>query len=162
MSGVHSKGQVMERRPGKDSMGLRPMAQVMPSVLIPLRASTQRLLSGAGADSDSGVLYQHSVICQTCLPYRNPGDAIRRWQAKNGFLTLEVEAGRAYDGRVGDFIDVGLPYGPKPRLVLYHLNAEALRTRSPVIELGDSLSAFVKRTLGLHAHGRNLHGVRDQ
>jgi hypothetical protein len=42
-----------------------------------------------------------------------------------------------------------MPHGPKPRLVLYHLNAEALRTQSPAIELEDSLTAFVKRTLDL-------------
>jgi Plasmid encoded RepA protein len=47
-------------------------------------------------------------------------------------------------------------------LVLYHLNAEALRTQSPLIELEDSLTAFVKRTLGLDAHGRNIHTVREQ
>lgn len=113
-------------------------------------------------DADEGIIYQHSVLCHTCLPYRNPGDTHRRWTRKNGFLTLEVDAGRAFDSRVADFVDVGLPYGPKPRLVLYHLNAEALRTRSPVIELEDSLTAFVRRTLSLDAHGRNIQTVRDQ
>jgi hypothetical protein len=101
-------------------------------------------------------------LCHTCLPYRNPGDTQRRWHAKNGFLTLEVDAGRVYDHRVADFVDVGLPFGSKPRLVLYHLNAEALRTGSPVIALEDSLTAFVRRTLGLDAHGRNIHTVREQ
>jgi hypothetical protein len=48
-----------------------------------------------------------------------------------------------------DFVDAGLPFGPQPRLVLYHLNAETLRTQSPHIELDDSLTAFVKRTLGI-------------
>jgi hypothetical protein len=46
--------------------------------------------------------------------------------------------------------------------VLYHLNAEALRTQSPVLELEDSLTAFVKRTLGLDAGGRNIRTVKDQ
>jgi hypothetical protein len=87
---------------------------------------------------------------------------LRRWHARNGFLMLEVEAGRAFDARVGEFIDVGLPFGPKPRLVLCHLNAEALRTGSPVIELEQSLTGFVRRTLGLDVHGRNIHIVRDQ
>ena len=41
------------------------------------------------------------------------------------------QPGRAFDGTRDEFIDVGLPFGPKPRLVLYHLNAEALRTQSP-------------------------------
>lgn len=59
-------------------------------------------------------------------------------------------------------MDVGLPFGPKPRLVLYHLNAEAVRTQCPQIELERSLTSFVRRTLSLDVHGRNLHIIRDQ
>lgn len=115
-----------------------------------------------GTDTDGPILYQHSVLCQTCLPFRDPGTEIRLWQRKNGYARLEVQAGRAYDNQIDDFIDVGLPFGPKPRLVLYHLNAEALRTQSPTIELEDSLTAFVKRTLGLDSGGRNIRVVKDQ
>lgn len=115
-----------------------------------------------GSDTDGPILYQHSVLCQTCLPFRDPGTALRLWQRKNGYARLEVQAGRAYDNRIDDFVDVGLPFGPKPRLVLYHLNAEALRTQSPTIELEDSLTAFVKRTLGLDPKGRNIRTVKDQ
>jgi hypothetical protein len=46
--------------------------------------------------------------------------------------------------------------------VLYHLNAEALRTQSPMLELEDSLTAFVKRTLGLDPGGRTIRTVKDQ
>ena len=153
------------RQNGLDSStdtGLRPLTATLAHVLKPLTRPQQRLLSITDAQGEDGILYQHSVLCQTCLPYRNPGDASRRWTRKNGYLTLELDAGRAFDDRVDSFVDVGLPYGPKPRLVLYHLNAEALRTRSPLIELAHSLTAFVKRTLGLDNHGRNIQTVRDQ
>lgn len=108
----------------------------------PPKALQQRLLDFVPppAGDYAEVLYQHSVLCQTCLPYRDPGDEVRLWSRRNGYVKLELQAGRAYDGRVGDFVDVGLPFGPKPRLVLYHLNAEALRTQSPVLELKDSLT----------------------
>jgi hypothetical protein len=43
------------------------------------------------------------------------------------------------------WIELGLPFGPKPRLILAHLNAEALRRGSPVIEVEESLTAFVRR-----------------
>lgn len=128
------------------------------------KALQQRLLDFVqppGGDSTE-VLYQHSVLCQTCLPYRDPGDEVRLWSRRNGYVKLELQAGRAYDGRIDDFVDVGLPFGPKPRLVLYHLNAEALRTQSPILELEDSLTAFVKRTLGLDTKGRNIRTVKDQ
>ena len=141
---------------------LRQVGQILAPHFKPLSSPKKRLFDEPEFDSTPGILYQHSVLCHTGLPYRNPGDSLRRWHAKNGFLTLEVDAGRVYDPRVDDFVDVGLPFGSKPRLVLYHLNAEALRTRSPVIELEDSLTAFVRRTLGLDAHGRNIHTVRDQ
>jgi Plasmid encoded RepA protein len=141
---------------------LRQVGQILAPQFKPLSAPKKRLFEVSVPEADHGIIYQHSVLCHTCLPYRNPGDTQRRWHAKNGFLTLEVDAGRVYDHRVADFVDVGLPFGPKPRLVLYHLNAEALRTRSPVIALEDSLTAFVRRTLGLDAHGRNIHTVRDQ
>jgi hypothetical protein len=146
----------------KSGQSLRPIAEILLPQFKALSAPKRRLFEVPASDADEGIIYQHSVLCHTCLPYRNPGDARRRWQAKNGFLTLEVEAGRVYDHRIDNFVDVGLPFGPKPRLVLYHLNAEALRTRSPVIDLEDSLTAFVHRTLGLDAHGRNIRTVRDQ
>jgi replication initiator protein len=142
--------------------GLRPIGLQTSRLLLALSAQQKRLLDLPASDADEGILYQHSVLCQTCLPYRNPGDTNRRWIRRNGYLKMEVDAGRAFDARVSDFVDIGLPYGPKPRLVLYHLNAEALRTQSPVIELEDTLTAFVKRTLGLDAHGRNILTVREQ
>jgi hypothetical protein len=146
----------------KSGQSLRQIGEILPPQFKPLSAPKKRLFEVPASDADEGIIYQHSVLCHTCLPYRNPGDERRRWHAKNGFLTLEVDAGRVYDHRVANFVDVGLPFGSKPRLVLYHLNAEALRTRSPVIDLEASLTAFVRRTLGLDAHGRNIQTVRDQ
>ena len=42
------------------------------------------------------LLYQHSVLSQTCLPYRNPGDE-RICKRRNGIVRMEVQAGRALD-----------------------------------------------------------------
>ena len=135
-------------------------------VLPPIKSLTpiqRRLLSmpTPEEDEDISILYQHSVLCQTSMPYRNPGDDIRLWERMNGIVHLEIQAGRALNPETSKFVDVGLPFGPKPRLVLYHLNAEAIRTRSPVIELEDSLTAFVRRTLGLDAGGRNIRPSRS-
>lgn len=38
---------------------------------------------------------------------------------------------------------VGYPYGSIPRLLLYWLTSEALRTKSPVLKLGVSLNEFM-------------------
>ena len=107
------------------------------------------------------IVYQHTVLCQTVMPYRNPGDDVRLWQRAQGVAHLEIQAGRAFDPIVKDFVDVGLPFGPKPRIALYHLNAQAVKTQSPEIEVEDSLTAFVKR-IGLATHGRNIRMIKDQ
>ena len=113
------------------------------------------------ADDPEAILYQHTVFCQTGLPYRDPGKALRLWQRSQGAAHLEVEAGRAFHPEKGNFVDVGLPFGPKPRLILAYLNAEAIRTGSPVVEVEDSLSAFVQR-IGLCRDGRSIRAVKDQ
>jgi hypothetical protein len=112
-------------------------------------------------DEPGGILYQHTVLAQTCLPYRDPGDECRAWERTNGTVGLRLAAGSAFHPKTGEWVQLGLPFGPKPRLILAHLNAEALRTGSPEIEVEDTLSAFVRR-LGLHRHGRNIRTVKDQ
>ena len=124
-----------------------------------------RLIETAGllaeSDEKQPVTFQHSILCQTCLPYRDPGDDVRTWERLNGTAHLEVMAGKAMHPEQGRLVPLGLPFGPKPRLVLAHLNAEALRTDSPEIEIEDSLTAFVKR-LKLARHGRNMRTIKDQ
>ena len=150
----------------KDDKGLTRIGDLMPNLVQKFKPPTpiqERLLSMPMQDhEDISILYQHSVLCQTSMPYRDPGDGVRLWQRRNGLVRLELQAGRVLDPSVDDFVDVGLPFGPKPRLVLYHLNAECLRTQSPLIELEDSLTAFVRRTLGMDPKGRNIRSVKEQ
>jgi hypothetical protein len=105
--------------------------------------------------------FLHSVLAQCGLPHRNPGEEVRQWQRRQGNVTLMIEAGQALDPRSGDFVRLGLPYGEKPRLVMIHLSSEAVRTASPVIEVEDSLTAFV-RSLGLPTDGRTIRTLKDQ
>jgi hypothetical protein len=63
--------------------------------------------------------------------------------------------------QLGSFIELGLPFGAKPRLILAHINTEALLTKSPEIETDRSLTAFVSR-LRLASHGRNMRTIKDQ
>ena len=122
----------------------------------------RRLGLGEQTEADpETILFQHSIMCQTGLPYRNPGDGVRIWKLVNGEVALRVEAGAAFNSDTGDFVPIGLPYGPKPRLLMAHLNAEAMRRQSPVIEVERSLTAFVK-ALRLDPTGRNLNTIKDQ
>jgi hypothetical protein len=123
----------------------------------------ERLIETAGllGDDEPDVTFQHSILCQTSLPYRDPGDEVRVWERVNGSMRLKVLAGEAMHPRLDRFVPLGLPFGPKPRLLLAHLNAEAIRTQSPDIEAEDSLTAFVKR-LGLDPNGHSLRIIKDQ
>jgi hypothetical protein len=105
--------------------------------------------------------FQHTVFCQTGLPYRNPGDSVREWQRTQGTVSLLIEAGKAQNPYTREWTNVGLPWGTKPRLILAHLNAEALRQGSPVVEIESSLSAFVKRIRGFQ-QGREIRMFKDQ
>jgi len=91
------------------------------------------------------IAYQHTVLCQTCMPYRNPSDEVRVWERKQGAILLHIEAGYALDPSTERYAKIGLPFGPKARLILAHLNTEALRTGSPEIEVERSLTAFIRR-----------------
>ena len=47
----------------------------------------QRLIRSAveiEADDPDAILFQHTVFCQTGLPYRDPGPAATTWDRKQG------------------------------------------------------------------------------
>jgi hypothetical protein len=133
--------------------------------LQPLSRIQQRLIQSAGEiaqEDPASVLFQHSVFCQTCLPYRDPGIDCRTWQRTNGSVQLRVEAGVALHPQTGQWIELGLPFGPKPRLILAYLNREALLRSSPEIEVDASLTAFAKSLLGYHPNGKEIRLLKDQ
>jgi hypothetical protein len=96
------------------------------------------------------------------LPYRNPGNDVRLWERKQGSVLLQIKAGQVANPATHGMVEVGLPWGTKSRLILAHLNAEALRQNSPEIEVGNSLTAFVKRVRGFEAGGREIRAFRNQ
>ena len=85
----------------------------------------------------------HSVLALCGLPYRDPG-ATREVVREYGRNSLSLSAGRLKNPLTGEMEPQGLPYGPKARLVLLHLCTEAVRQRSPVIAVADSLSGFMR------------------
>lgn len=127
----------------------------------------ERLVEAAAAqfehpDDPLSILYQHTAFCQTTLPYRDPGSEVRVWERSNGDVHLKVTAGDVLDPDTGGFVPVGLPFGPKARLVLMHINQQAIVSQSPIIEVQSSLTKFVHRTLKLDPNGRTIRSVKDQ
>jgi hypothetical protein len=125
-----------------------------------------RLLDAAAASVtavDPEILaFQHSIFCQTGLPYRNPGPGIREWERVNGRASLKVLAGEALDPKSMRWVPLGLPFGVKPRLILIHLASEAVRTGSPAVEVGDSVTAFTTRLLKRAPIGPDIRLIKQQ
>jgi hypothetical protein len=108
------------------------------------------------------VCFQHTVLCQTCLPYRDPGPTVRIWQRQQGGAFLRLEAGAIPDPHTQQFVELGLPYGSRPRLILSHLNSEALRRGSPRIDVEQSLTAFIRRIQDRSPTGPEIRRFKDQ
>jgi hypothetical protein len=92
------------------------------------------------ASQVGSVAFLSRLLVQANLPYREPPES--HFVRRNGALTLTLQAPP----------QIGLPFGRYPRLLLAWLGTEAIRTRCPEIELGESLSATM-RELGITPSG---------
>lgn len=157
----------MKKRRSSD---LLPITDILPGLhleeRLPPTPIQKRLIDAAAFSVEQPdaqkLLYQHTVFCQTYLPYRNPGDDVREWERQNGNVHLEVRAGKAMHPLERRLVKIGLPFGPKCRLVLMSINQLAVVKQSAHIEVEDSLTAFVRRILNLDPKGRNIRQVKDQ
>lgn len=114
---------------------------------------TQALAIDGQMALDAGALgFMARAMTIATLPHRaTPGTEFSR---NNGSFTLRIISPS----------DVGLPFGSYPRLLLSWLTTEAVRTRSPVLELGPTLSGFMSELGLVVAGGRwgTIHRLRDQ
>jgi hypothetical protein len=101
----------------------------------------------------------HSVLALCGLPYRDMGPE-REFFREYGRNTLSLMAGRLKNPLTGEMEVQGLPYGPKARLVLLHLCTEAVRQKSPRIEVADTLSGFM-REMGFAVTGGERGTIRQ-
>jgi hypothetical protein len=125
----------------------------------------QRLLDLAAEIATSppeDFAFTHSVLAQTSLPTARPPEGMVRWERRQGRATLLVVAGEALDPSTQQFRQLPLPYGPKARLLLMHLNSEAVRRQSPVIPVEDSMTAFFRRLMGRSQDGRQIKMLKAQ
>lgn len=125
----------------------------------------QRLLDlslGIANSRAEDLAFTHSVLTQTSLPTSKPPEGVAVWERQQGRARLRVEAGSVLDPKTGLYVQPGLPYGPKARLLLMHLNSEAVRRQSPVIPVEDTMTAFFRRLMGRKQDGRQANMLKAQ
>ena len=97
------------------------------------------------------IWYIHTVLAQCFLPYRDPHTD--RWQRTNGKYSILLVSGDIRDPKSPTtFKNVGLPYGPKPRLFQSYICTQVIKQQSPVIPIERSMTAMMKE-LGLQPTG---------
>lgn len=122
----------------------------------------QRRIIEAAADIMEGSAdspeFLHSVLCHVGLPRSSTPH--RFFERSNGNAAILIEAGKIFRRGKG-LVEQPLPYGAKPRLILMHLCSEAVRTKSPEIEVGQTAREFLAR-LGLDNGGHEYSRFRQQ
>lgn len=102
---------------------------------------THFAIEAEDAKSCGALGFMARALVIATMPYKDPkADVFKR---ENGDFRLRIVAG--YEG--------GVPFGIYPRLLMSWVATEAVRTQSPVIELGDSLSLFLRDVLDLQRGG---------
>lgn len=122
----------------------------------PLSSVQSRLLDAAVQLREAGYEPEKAFVSremvQATLPHKNPGD-VPAWSRTNGNYALTIQPG--WD--TWNKQSFGYPYGTIPRLLIFWLTTEALRTGTRHIELGDHLADFMRK-LGLDS---SRGGVRS-
>ena len=130
-----------------------------PSRVVKRLISTREEISSAMVDERD---YQHTCMAQISLPYSRPKDDVRVWDKFNGAASMRIFAGVVQSPDGDKWQEVSLPYGAKARLVLVYLNTIAKKTCSPVIDIGESMTGFIKGIIGRDPNSRDIASVKDQ
>ena len=156
--GMREFEETADERGGFQKLGLATGVPIMTPI-------KKRLLEASVAirqDDADELAFSHTCLCQCALPTAKPPDDMLRWEQRQGRATLLVVAGEVLDPTTGRFVQLGLPYGPKSRVLLMHLNSEAIRNQSPIIPVEDTMTAFFRRLMGKTQDGRQINMLKKQ
>lgn len=129
-----------ERLPKMDEKPKKPKAPAKPK---PATRAQIKLVDaaveiGMERPRPDDAAYMARELVQCTLPHRNPGD-VPLWKRTNGNLTLGIQPGM--NMRTGE--SYGYPFGTIPRLLLFWMTTEAVKTKNRRLELGNSLAGFM-------------------
>lgn len=148
---VDANGLLLDSEPGMFNIEL-PTTVEQSTIL----TSRQRnlieealLIEQEEARSAGALGFMSRTLAQVTLPHTDPKTLY--YERTNGKLSLAVRGHKSY----------GIPFGTVPRIVLAWMCTEAVRTQSPILELGRSAADF-SRKLEMHYNGRDLARLKKQ
>ena len=95
-----------------------------------------------------------AAAVQCFFPQKRLPDGVREWTVSHGNTTLEVSAGRiAVRGNPQKMRTANVPHGRLARILFAYVIGQAVKTKSPNIDMGTSLRNFMTR-LGIAIDGR--------
>lgn len=107
-------------------------------------------------------LFQHAILCQVYLPYRDPGDNVTEWVRQQGKAFFGIQCTKVLNPETGQLdLTLGLPFGPKARLILTHINTLALKQKTALIQIPRTFSSFIT-AMGLSRNGYQIDAIKNQ
>jgi Plasmid encoded RepA protein len=94
-----------------------------------------------GSASINDATYIHTVLCQIGLPRMELKSLEYERQYRKAHLL--ITAGKLYQGKKKGYVQQCLPFGTYARLIMNILSAKAVKTSSPVVEIGRSAREFL-------------------
>jgi hypothetical protein len=123
--------------PNQSATGLRPARELLPDEF--------DQFIGSVVVTRKDLAFTHSIFVQCFLPLRAlPKPNNQHWEVRHGRACIAIEAGRLADPQIpGHWEQREVPAGPKARLLFAYINDFAIRHKTPVVDLGKSLRAFM-------------------
>jgi hypothetical protein len=118
----------------KPAPGMTPAGEKLLTAAVEIRTGSTDAIERA---------YMARQLVQCTLPHSDPGK-VERWLRRSGTSALVLQPG----WNAEKDCSFGYPYGSLPRLILFWVITEAVLTKSRRLQLGNSLSVFM-RELGL-------------
>lgn len=102
--------------------------------------------------------YLTKFLVQVTLPHRQPRNNPEFWERKNGKYSIFISPG--FDVVQGQRTKLKYPAGSIPRLLLFWMNREVVRSGERKVQLGPSLSSFMS-AIGLNPRNGSFKSLRS-
>lgn len=126
-------------------------------------ADLVKAAAALASESEQDIAFYPNWAANAAMPYKDPG-AVQAWGKRNGALSVVLQPGMVLDAD-GNAKSVGYPFGVVPRILLAWMSTEAVRTRSPTLQLGPSVRSFLTEKLHMKPTGGktgSIPRVREQ